>query len=309
LSAQDIHFSQFNNSPLNLNPALTGNYNATYRFTGNSRTQWRSVTIPYQTMAFAAEVKEITGLKNMAIGLALNHDQAGDSKLSTIQVNPSIAYSIPIKKYQQLTLGVQPGMSKKSFGNDLTFDNQYFGIEANENFANYSISYFNLNSGLNWRIKNRKNNIINAGISVFNINRPEQSFFGTGLNRLDRRLNINSNINKALGRKTRILPGLLYSRQGTYQEITIGSDLRYDLSDKPYLSRAVYAGIWSRAGDAVIMTSGFEYNSLYFGISYDFNYSSLIPASNYRGGVEISIIYLLTPPEKRKNYKICPLYL
>ena len=47
--AQDIHFSQFYFSPLNLNPAATGIFDGDYRIAGNHRQQWRSVTTPYTT--------------------------------------------------------------------------------------------------------------------------------------------------------------------------------------------------------------------------------------------------------------------
>ncbi|MBL0112281.1 MAG: type IX secretion system membrane protein PorP/SprF [Saprospiraceae bacterium] len=43
MTAQDIHFSQFYMSPLNLNPALTGVMNCNKRFIGNFRNQWASV--------------------------------------------------------------------------------------------------------------------------------------------------------------------------------------------------------------------------------------------------------------------------
>ena len=43
LSSQDIHFSQFYMSPLNLNPAMTGVMNGNVRLTGNYRNQWASV--------------------------------------------------------------------------------------------------------------------------------------------------------------------------------------------------------------------------------------------------------------------------
>ena len=57
--SQDIHFSQFNLSPLNLNPSLTGSYNGDYRFTGSHRNQWSSVTTPYATFAFSFEKNKL----------------------------------------------------------------------------------------------------------------------------------------------------------------------------------------------------------------------------------------------------------
>ena len=43
VEAQDIHFSQFYMSPLNLNPALTGIMNCNMRVSSNYRNQWSSV--------------------------------------------------------------------------------------------------------------------------------------------------------------------------------------------------------------------------------------------------------------------------
>ncbi|MEO6037125.1 MAG: hypothetical protein ABIQ93_01850, partial [Saprospiraceae bacterium] len=46
LSAQDIHFSQFANSPINLSPGLIGAFGGDVRFVANYRNQWRSGPIP-----------------------------------------------------------------------------------------------------------------------------------------------------------------------------------------------------------------------------------------------------------------------
>ena len=41
--AQDIHFTQWMFSPLNLNPAETGRFDGDYRVVGNYRSQWGAV--------------------------------------------------------------------------------------------------------------------------------------------------------------------------------------------------------------------------------------------------------------------------
>ena len=53
--SQDIHFSQYNLSPLNLNPSLTGAFQGDLRFIGNHRNQWSSVSNPYATFGFSFE--------------------------------------------------------------------------------------------------------------------------------------------------------------------------------------------------------------------------------------------------------------
>src|SRR5687768_10190174 len=56
--AQDIHFSQYNENPSLVNPALTG-VASNYRFGTIYKDQWRAVTVPYVTYGgfFEARLK------------------------------------------------------------------------------------------------------------------------------------------------------------------------------------------------------------------------------------------------------------
>src|SRR3712207_66136 len=57
--AQDLHFSQFFNSPLTTNPANTGFIpDGDYRLGMNYRNQWSSLmTLPYKTMSAFGDVQ------------------------------------------------------------------------------------------------------------------------------------------------------------------------------------------------------------------------------------------------------------
>jgi Type IX secretion system membrane protein PorP/SprF len=57
MRGQDIHFSQYGNSPINLSPGLTGVFGCDMRFAANYRNQWRSVRVPYSTFAGSVENK------------------------------------------------------------------------------------------------------------------------------------------------------------------------------------------------------------------------------------------------------------
>ena len=57
LVAQDIHFSQFNMSPVNLNPAFTGFFDGDYRGVANYRSQWSSVPVSYSTVSLQADLR------------------------------------------------------------------------------------------------------------------------------------------------------------------------------------------------------------------------------------------------------------
>lgn len=148
---QDIHFSQFNNSPLNLSPSLIGNFTGDFRLVANQRTQWNAVTTPYSTSSFSAEAKNISKTP-MSGGLSVYNDKAGDSRFSTLQITIGGSYSVYSKdSSQSINFSIQPAFTQRSINYDpLKFDNQYNGafydanLDNGESFVNSGRNYFNL---------------------------------------------------------------------------------------------------------------------------------------------------------------------
>src|SRR6516225_9769800 len=86
-SSQDLHFSQFMNSPLLTNPANTGFIpEADYRLGINYRNQWSAIMeVPYNTMSAYGDVQVLrnrieTGW--MGLGGVILHDVAGSGNLT-----------------------------------------------------------------------------------------------------------------------------------------------------------------------------------------------------------------------------------
>ena len=84
--AQDLHFSQFFNSPLTTNPANTGFIpDADYRIGVNYRTQWNSIiSQPYKTISAYGDAQFFRDkLDNGWLGLGgvLLSDKAGSGGL------------------------------------------------------------------------------------------------------------------------------------------------------------------------------------------------------------------------------------
>src|SRR3954471_11905919 len=91
LNAQDLHFSQWFNSPLLTNPANTGFIpDADYRLGANYRNQWSSVmSQPYKTMSIWGDAQVFRSRIQsgwLGLGGAILHDVAGASSLSTTEV-------------------------------------------------------------------------------------------------------------------------------------------------------------------------------------------------------------------------------
>lgn len=317
--AQDIHYSQFYNSPLNLNPALSGMFAGDYRFAANLRSQWASVTIPFTTFSLSADAQNPFGTRNFGAGILINHDQAGDSHFKTFQVNLSGSYIKPLDDDSTLVLsvGLQSGITFRSLSYDpLRFDEQYNGYAYNpdlttgENFQRDSRVYPNISVGGSMYKKLEGRQYILGGIAFSNVQAPKQSFYNTAKITLDRKFNIHGEGAVTVAEKWDVLTSFNAQFQGKYFEVVPGASGRYILTEEKGLFRAVTIGAWYRFKDALYMAAGIEYDSWKAAVSYDINMSDLVPASNRRGAFEIGLIYIIDNYNpKRVVHRICPNYL
>jgi type IX secretion system PorP/SprF family membrane protein len=305
--AQDIHWTQFNNNPIFQNPAGAGNFKEDIRLTANYRTQWRSVSIPFQTTALAADTK----WKQWGLAINYFHDQVGDGKFQTNELQLSFCRPIEIHPQHTIRPAIQVGFNQRQLNsNAFYFDSQYNGYifdpsaPTNEYFQTASMTKPMLGIGLIHAFEISKQYSLQSGLGIFNLTRPNQSFFLDNTQR-DIRLNFFSKLHYQYAAKLAFEPSLQLNLQGTFRALTIGSTAAYLLSakDKTTLS----AGLWWRTKDAFCLQFGYARGPLYTGISYDVNYSSLVPASRGRGAFELSLRYVFTkfkPPQLQ--YRICP---
>ncbi len=93
--AQDLHFSQFMNSPLTTNPANTGFIpEADYRIGLNYRSQWTSVPVPFKTASVWGDAQLLRNkIENgwVGVGAVLLNDVAGRGNLRSNKVYGSVA--------------------------------------------------------------------------------------------------------------------------------------------------------------------------------------------------------------------------
>ena len=80
-SSQDVHFSQFYETKALINPALVGYQYGDYKVQMQRKSQWESVSIPFNTFSIAFEAKEF--VKAISIGIQFLNDISGDSKFRT----------------------------------------------------------------------------------------------------------------------------------------------------------------------------------------------------------------------------------
>ncbi|MBN2669222.1 MAG: PorP/SprF family type IX secretion system membrane protein [Bacteroidales bacterium] len=321
LKAQDIHFSQSAWSPLNLNPAETGQFRADHRLTMNYRNQWGSVTVPYKTFSAAYENLQRYRLKwpaNIGMGLLFNSDVAGDGNFGTIQVKFSAAYHhlSLLDSTLDISAGINVAYNQHSIDfNRLYFDSQYNGSQfdpssqSNEYYQNDRFSYLDMAIGalLNYTINPTLS--LRWGLALNHVNKPKQAFFSEEDNRLEHRFNTYGTLQWRASTYWSIQPSVYYFRQGKYNELIYGVFFQKDLNQLNW--RTINFALYNRNQDAIIFRVGAIYQSFDLGFSYDMNYSSLKVASRGIGAFEFSLIYLMYNPQKRQYLynKQCPVFM
>lgn len=316
VSGQDIHWSHVNRQPLYQNPGNTGLFKGDLRFTANYKDQWRQVTLPFTTVALAADGK-LPG-KNLQLGALFFYDQVGDGKFQTMELQLSAARKLKLTadSVHNLSVGMQAGMNHRQVNmNKFYFDNQFNGINfdptlpTGENYLNDARTNVSLAAGAVYTWNRSADEKLTAGIAGFNLNRPNHGFYGEKVRR-DRRLNLFALYEKPINDEWAVIPGLSFNFQGTYREFLMGGQGRYTLVNRLGTYKAVDGGIWFRSRDAVVIRAGVAIQNWSVALSYDTNISKLVPASNLRGGLEISVEYILTR-FKPKNilHRVCPDYI
>ena len=106
------------------------------------------------------------------------------------------------------------------------------------------------------------------------------------------------------------IPMMRHMTQGSYREMDLGANVRYILLERYGLKRAVLLGLHMRAADAGYVFGGLERDEWSFGVSYDINTSSLVPASRNRGAIEFTAIRIWKKrPAVPVRFKACPAQL
>lgn len=302
LHAQDLHFSQYFNAPLLVNPANTGFApDVDYRVGINYRNQWAGVTPnPYKTFSAWGDAQLFNNRFDNAwvgIGGALLRDVAGSGGLTSTKGFASIAYHQLLGLNSLLSAGFNVGFVNKRIDfTKLTFDNQWNGkffdvtVPSGENFAFNSVTYFDVQLGLNYAYFPTDNSYFNAGFSVMHLNRPQESFFSNSATdvRVDPRFTVFLNGSYKVNDQWILNPNIYVSKMGTAWETVAGMNAHYNLSGDG--SSQVIAGLYARLKDALIPMVGYQWNDLSITVNYDATSSSLGTYTQTRGAYELSVI-------------------
>lgn len=310
LNAQDIHYSQFYNAPLLLNPALTGFTAGQYRISANYRNQWWAATgggfgkSPYMTTAVNFDLP--IRIKNDALGLGLfvANDQAGANTFSTVIACASISYIKTLGKKQnhRLAAGFQAGYTHQSIAVQFfQFANQFqdnvfnSNLNSMENIGKTSVGYLNLNAGLMWYGKIVDQFGMYLGASLFNITTPKYDVLPDQKRNLYWRANGHAGFDVVVGKKYHILPSIMYMMQGVDNQINSGLGFGGNYENDMAFTLGIYSRVNTTAKganfDALIPYISYEVKGFKLGLNYDATMSALKNVSHSVGAFELSLAY------------------
>ncbi len=321
-SAQSMHFSQYYNAPLLLNPANTALLpDNDFRVGLNYRNQWAALPVPYNTFSAYGDFK-IGGNKDnenhnnwLGAGIAFFSDKAGDGNLALSQIQGSLAYHLQLNKSLMLSVGLSGATVQRSVNYDnLIFDNQWDGVSFNAHMATgekvgiLKTNYYTLGAGVNLACFPNENVYIKLGGSVLNVNQPAESFYGSTKNTIAYRPIANLDMVFRTGPVLIVNPSAYFTIQNGASELVVGSLFRTALSGNSKTTSQLILGLFARLDDAIIGVVGYQIGDVQLMANYDFTTSSLSPYNASYGALEFSLVYTrgYHPGDGVKKIYNCP---
>jgi type IX secretion system PorP/SprF family membrane protein len=296
----DPHFTQNYTYPMYLNPALTGSSDGEYRASGIFRTQWGSVTNAYNTVGASFDMRTN---KNVALGINLLNQSAGDGGFNYISTYFSFAYTgVKFGKdnNHNVVMAIQGGVINRRVNqNKFKWGEQWNPITGynatnpvSETFARTSATVLDMGAGVLYfdATPDKKTNAF-GGFSVFHINKPKDPIIysqSTDLNTIPLRYVVHGGLSFNLSERTSIIPHLMYMQQGTASETMAGIYAQLNVNEETDFM----IGGYYRLKDAISPFVGVDWKNFIIGLSYDVNTSKLGAMTRNVSSFELSLSYV-----------------
>jgi type IX secretion system PorP/SprF family membrane protein len=304
-SAQDIHFSQFFETPLLRNPALAGLFNGDLRIQTVFRSQWNSVTVPYVTGSLNGEYKLPVGRSDdfITVGGQILYDKAGSTNFTAVHVLPVFNYhkSINGERNMYLSAGLMGGLVQRRLDpTKVTTDNQFNGsgfdpnLSTGETFNKTGYSYFDLSAGIsfNSQIGASEDNNLFVGVGIHHVSRSKVGFYDVRKIAVPLKLVYSAGLRMGVTDYSYLTFHADHAQQQSNTETIGGMLYSLKLDDPEQPKYVIHGGGFLRWKDAAIPVLKLDYEPFSVAVSYDINMSQLKSASQGRGGLEFSLNYI-----------------
>ena len=334
LKAQDPYFSQSFSASHQLNPALIGAFDGSYRIGALYRSQWNSY-LEDQIASFSAEgdVRFQFGPDSrsnsdiVAGGVSFLGDRAGVFEYNTNQIHIGSAFHKLLDKRnrQYISGGVQLGVIQHSLSySQLQFQDQFNGIDrynraTGEPLPPNNLAVFDLNIGVHYTQLIKSDHQWYSGAALFHLTSPNVSFYGQSDEKdppyeqdspLDRKWTAYTGFSFEMSDVFSLIPRVVAVGQGKHMALSAGTDSRLEFYSKNKV-QALHLGAWVRntreldgikPKDFTVM-AGFEINAFLLSLSYDASLDALTVEAPFRSSFELGVRFL---GAYENDFSICP---
>jgi len=313
---QDVHYSQFADAPLLLNPGLTGEFDGKLRVAGNFKNQWGSLDKGYTSISVYLDSrfdsKQRTGNSKLSGGLLIFRDQAGVLGFGRFQASGSVAYRVQMSRKQSLNFGLSGGFGQFRINlSDHEWGNQYNGTNYDPDIDGEFLrfvpkSYSDFGVGVNWSsgvdqqtLSSADEKWFNVGFAVHHLSSPKINAVELDEERLSLRYVGHARFHVGIKNvNLAVEPSAYFSSQGKSNEVIFGTSLvtifKEGAKVTGYTNSVFFVvGLHYRWDDAVIPSVGYRNDEYTFSLSYDLNVSRLRNSTNLSGGPEFMFKYIL----------------
>lgn len=303
---QGIHFSQYYNTPMLLNPANTGLMPENdYRVGINYRKQWAAVPVPYNTFSAYGDLQLFRNRNQtnwLGLGLAVFNDNAGDGNLKLVRWEGFAAYHIQMGLTSMISVGLSGSTNQRSVDfAKLTFGAQWDGFKFDGTRATQEpitgigqSSYMDVGAGINYAYFPNENVYLKIGAGVAHLNTPTESFYGMN-NQIGMRPTGNADLLIRANPRFILNPSVYYSTQRNASELVYGSLFRFAVSQESMSEYThndqLILGAFNRWNESVIGVVGVQWSGVRIMANYDFTISKMNTVNRGYGALEFSLVY------------------
>lgn len=277
--AQDPVFTQWENTPIYLNPALAGNFEGSVRVRAQHRDQWRSVLkdASYKTSVLSGEYKfSNASVRKISVGAFFLHDKSGslDFIKQDFHITSSVVQPLgnPDKANHSLAFGFDVGLGTRKI--DWT-KAQWPGGGPAPTDLDDNTSYPDIAAGILWHYQSNTHFSYQLGSALHHINKPNISFDKTDDSHLNQLFNVHGEVEIPVFRNFSMIPSFLYSSQEPSEQLLFGFNNRWypSLLNSNFVQLGFFAKT-TKNYDATdigvyVLSIKAEINSFLFGFSYD----------------------------------------
>jgi type IX secretion system PorP/SprF family membrane protein len=299
--AQDPSFSQFFSSPLNVNPALTGNINGEWRAISNFRSQYAGPAYPYQTGTISLDAKiladRIPEDHTFGIGTMFMYDKAMDGILKATYASANFSYNVKVMGDEtEHFLGAGFGFiygyrwvdfSRLIFGEQFTGNGFNKNLPTGESALSDMKQYISTSAGLTYTMRSEYANF-DMGVAAFHLNKPKQTFLQDENQVLPIRYVAHANYELFLNDYLVLNTNGVYMKQTSASYFSVGGGVGRYIDEEG--KTMINAGMWYWSKNALVPYVGFTYGNFQAGFSYDIAISKLNDAPVRPRTWELSLI-------------------